>query len=433
MTLDLIELDEQSEKSVYLTKVEVHELRKLKLDVIPDDDYGYPEETNEHKTNDAKQYRVNPKSLVGHFRLSSDSSRIVTIKPKVGIRNVFALLGASYNRYRKDSPFKELPVGYDVDVAEAIEPLVEMFNEEVRKILQDGLLKRYVEIEENRSNVKGRIIFSEQIRRNLIHPERIFCRFSQSEVDIPENQVILFTLLLLRRNGELSASICRELTAHILHFGDVSICQFLPKQMPLFTYDRLSQRYKDVHSWCRLFIDMMSLSDKPGNRIFNGFLLDMNVLFERFVISMFEKASRNVFGVSINAHHKRHLTISAKPLMIEPDLLLIKDDVEIPVDAKYKITKGPDKAKHPDLYQIIAYCSALGLIGKKDFSPHGILVYPQSELTSEDDLTANLNIITKKDKQSELRIDVHGLKLASEKVVKETEEQFSNILQGLLK
>jgi len=299
----------------------------------------------------------------------------------------------------------------------------------VRKILQDGLLRRYVETQENCGTVKGRIIFSEQISRNLIHSERICCRFAQSETDIPENQVILFTLLLLRQNVGLSASVRRELTAHILHFGDVSILQYLPKQVPLFTYDRLSQRYEEVHSWCRLFVDMMSLSEKPGKRRFSGFLLNMNVLFERFVISMFQRASRTVIGVSAKPQEWRYLTMDGR-LRLRPDLLLNRrSGPTIPLDAKYKNTKGPDKAKHPDLYQIIAYCSALGAIGEQKSSPQGILVYPRSEVADEAELTAELDIITRQGRQSELRIAVLGLDLRSPEVIKDTEKRFLEILR----
>jgi len=420
MTSDLIELEEQKEKCVPLTQAEARELRELGLDV-----YLYP--------NDTTHYCVDPKSWVGHFRLSSEGSRVVYIKPKVGIRNLFALLGASYQWYRDQSPFRKPPVDYDIDVAEVIEPLVEMFNEQVRKILQDGLLKKYVQMQENCSVVKCRIVFSEQIRRNLVHKERIFCRFAQCETDIPENQVILFTLLLLRQIRDLSPQVRRDLTSNILHFGDVSIRQFLPTQMPLFTYDRLSQRYEEVHSWCRLFIDMMSLSEKPGERIFNGFLLDMNVLFERFVISMFQRASRHVFGISVTPYKQRALTMDNQ-VHINPDLLLgvRENDLKIPLDAKYKITKGTEKAKHPDLYQLIAYCSALGMIGEKQLPFQGILVYPvsdESERTGE--LPPELDIITKKGPQSELKVIVHYLDLKSKRVVKETEERFKNILESL--
>lgn len=431
---DLIKLDEQADTKIHLTRAEACELRNLRFEInicAAEEGRRAPHDGDESQVEDAGDYQaylVNPNSQVGHFRLSCDRSRTVQIQPKVGVRNLFALLAASYKRYEK-SPFKKKTVAYDVDIADVIEPLVTMFNEHVRALLREGLLKRYVEREGDCAAIKGRIVFAEQIARNLVHGERIFCRFARHETDIPENQVILFTLLLLRRISDLSASVRRELTAHILHFGDVSIRQFLPRQMPQFTYDRLSARYEDVHSWCRLFIDMMSLSNKPGERVFSGFLLDMNLLFERFVISMFERASRSVFGVSPRPDRRRLLTTNTG-IEVEPDLLLGRQDgLAIPVDAKYKKTKGPDKAKHPDLYQIVTYCTALGLIGEQRLSWHGMLVYPRSELDAE--LEANLHIITERGPQSTLTIAVYGLDLSSTSVVSDTQRRFREILEHL--
>ena len=148
MTSIAIELAEQTPDYVSLTSEEARELNGLGLDVAIRPDRAESEfltETDEYQPTNTKLYWVNPKSFVGHFRLSSYGSRVVRIKPKVPIRNLFALLGASYYWYRKDSPFRKLTVGYDVDVTDVIEPLVKMFNQEVRRILQDGLLKKYIE------------------------------------------------------------------------------------------------------------------------------------------------------------------------------------------------------------------------------------------------------------------------------------------------
>jgi McrBC 5-methylcytosine restriction system component len=292
----LIELREQSSSRVFLTPAEGEELRRLDMDVQAASDWeqealkkslGHAVEPD---LSNCQVYEVNPGCQVGYFRLSSDMCRTVRITPKVGIRNVFALLGAAYSFYSPPgmSPFRPESVDYAIDTAKVLEPLVHQFNGSVKKLLQDGLLASYLEQEENLRVLKGRLAFSRHLTHNVVRQDRLYCRFFQAEVDIAENQVILWAMVLLNRLGEWSQNVRQTLHSHILHFGGVSLRQFLPRQYPVFHYDRLSSRYREVHDWCRLFIDLLSISDKPGERMFNGYLLDMNKLFERFVISVFK-------------------------------------------------------------------------------------------------------------------------------------------------
>src|SRR6266446_5654275 len=89
-----------------------------------------------------RRFLVNPTCHVGHFRLQSE--RVGYIEPKVSIRNVFALLGIAYKFYAKD-PFFPPEVQYAVDTDRVNEPLVRQFNEDVQKLLQEGLLRRHIE------------------------------------------------------------------------------------------------------------------------------------------------------------------------------------------------------------------------------------------------------------------------------------------------
>jgi 5-methylcytosine-specific restriction enzyme subunit McrC len=266
----------------------------------------------------------------------------------------------------------------------------------------------------------------------LIHKDRLACRFAQSEVDILENQILLWTLLLLQRSRDSrdwSADIKQTLQSHILHFGGVSIRQFLPQQFPDFYYDRLSFRYEEIHAWCKLFIDLMSLSDRPSERYFSGYLLDMNELFERFVAAMFERVARTVPAIRTEYHSHHSLDIDHRVSIIPDITLRTPNGIMLIVDAKYKRTQGQGRAPHPDLYQIITYCTALELVGAESNQARGILVYPKSEWT--DELEGVLRIVTGKGPLSKLTVKMIWLDLDSEHVVEETHDKFLKVLQGL--
>jgi 5-methylcytosine-specific restriction enzyme subunit McrC len=431
----LIKLKEQEESSgVLLTRAEREELRRLGIraetDWEQEDDPGASvTRVGETGSSTCRAYKVKPDCKVGYFRLSS--GRTVWIEPKVEIHNVFALLGAAYRCYSDKPPFEDESVDYAVDKAPPLEPLVVDFNKSVEELLQHGLLANYVEQEENLRVLRGRLAFSKHLAQNVVRQDRLYCRFFQAEVDIPENQVILWALILLSRAGDLSQGVRQTLHSHILRFGGVAIRPFLPRQYPVFHYDRLNSRYRKVHDWCRLFIDLLSISHKPGERLkFYGYLLDMNELFERFVISAFERAEESVPLVSVKRHRRCDLDLDGR-VKIDPDLTLEGPNRSmVAVDAKYKRTKGQETAKHPDLYQVISYCVAMGLTDQASTpTPQGILVYPAAEKSPE--LEGLLRVITSKKPSSELAIRVIWLDLRLPDMVGDAKKTFTGILAAL--
>jgi 5-methylcytosine-specific restriction enzyme subunit McrC len=98
----------------------------------------------------------------------------------------------------------------------------------------------------------------------------------------------------------------------------------------------------------------------PGGLRIEGFLFDMNKLFEDFVTVALRDALRGS-GHTARFQDSHHLD-EAAAVRMRPDLVLYGPD-GIPcavADAKYKAEK---RGGYPDadLYQMLAYCTALGL------------------------------------------------------------------------
>ncbi|MGI8423061.1 MAG: McrC family protein [Chloroflexota bacterium] len=388
---------------------------------------------------DRRRYVLNPRQAVGHFRVGDDeTSRTARIEPKVGIANVFALLAASYEFYEDDPPFLPVPVAYGAEPAPMLEPLVSRFCEVVAELLRDGLARAYVELEENRAALRGRIVWQRQLRDNIVAPHRLYCRFAHSEVDTPENQLVLWALLLLQRLGGWSRPVRQTLQSHVLHFGGVTLRPFRPRQSPRFVYDRLTARYRAVHAWCRLFVDLLGLSDRPGETVFSGYVLDINELFERFVAATLQRAARRVPGVSVRYHEPGHTLDTERRVRIVPDIILRGGlGRTCVVDAKYKRNDGSTGAKHPDLYQLIAYCGALGLI-RRGGAPTTIsatertlamLIYPSSERSQE--LEEELDVVTSPNGGSGLSVRIMWLDLDRRDIAAHAERRCAAFLREL--
>ena len=377
---DLIALHEVNERELLLSSDEAAELQAAGLSVqvlAPVSTEGIAQ---------ARPYRVHGNHQVGYFRLTS--GRFVWIETKVPIANVFSLLAVAYRFYAHNPPFLERTVPYSAARARPLQALVEHFATVVETLLREGLLRRYVEQEENLSTVRGRLVFEQQIRQNLVCGNRLFCRFATSEVDNVENRIVLWTLLLLQRSRHWPGQLRQKLQAQIMHFGGVSVVSISSRQVPELAYDRLSTRYCEIHAWCRFFIDQMTLLNESGKVEFHGFRLNMFELFERFVFCVFHEAAHRRFGVHVEK--AKFPLDTERRVGIHPDVLIRGRSFVTVGDAKYKVTKD-DAGRHPDLYQVVAYSTALGLL-EATHRPQALLIYPATERTPE--LEGELHILT---------------------------------------
>ena len=92
----------------------------------------------------------------------------------------------------------------------------------------------------------------------------------------------------------------------------------------------------------------------------NGFLLDMPRLFEDFVTVALREALTGAYGGQVLAQ-PRHYLDEAGRVPIRPDIVWRAGGVPVAViDAKYKAEK-PAGYPNADLYQLLAYCTVLGL------------------------------------------------------------------------
>jgi 5-methylcytosine-specific restriction enzyme subunit McrC len=104
-----------------------------------------------------------------------------------------------------------------------------------------------------------------------------------------------------------------------------------------------------------------------------GFVVDMNAVFEDFVVT----ALREALGASPRTFpqnaHGRHLTLDeAGRIKLEPDISWWNGAVcQFIGDVKYKKSRG-DRGQNPDVYQVLSYVVAADV-------PSGLLIYAKGE------------------------------------------------------
>jgi 5-methylcytosine-specific restriction enzyme subunit McrC len=138
-------------------------------------------------------------------------------------------------------------------------------------------------------------------------------------------------------------------------------------QIPAWQPTRLNARYHVALRLAELVLRATSADHESGGVLLNGFLLDMPKLFEDFVTVALREALTGSFGGRVESQDPHFLDDAGK-VRLYPDIVWKKRGVPVAViDAKYKAEKYKGYP-NSDLYQLLAYCTVLGL-------PQGHLVY----------------------------------------------------------
>jgi 5-methylcytosine-specific restriction enzyme subunit McrC len=334
---------------------------------------------------DGNAYIVNPGSTVGVVRLPSGAQ--LELRPKVPLRNLLWMLSYVY-----DVPHHLLNVPVEITrFDQVIEIVADVFSRMVERRIDLGLYRNYVE--ENLSTVRGRIMIAADIHRNAFLRHRTYCRYTTFSWDLPENQVIRQVVHLLSGWG-----LSRRLTGRLLtldsQLEEIERVQFRATDIYRFIYNRQSMDYKPIHRLCQLFLEGASLSEEGGDTSFDGFLLDMNVLFERFVTRALMERLESLLRLDVQLWMGLDRENSVQ---MRPDLVISRDGTHMLVaDCKYKRLLSGEH-KHHDLYQLLAYCTAMDI-------REGILIYPRHLV----DVATQITVRGADVKLRELTVDLGG-------------------------
>jgi 5-methylcytosine-specific restriction enzyme subunit McrC len=373
-----IKLVEQADRLVALEPGDLRYLRALGFRVTLEEVQTADEETETLVT-----FLVNPGCWVGHFQLPSH--RIVTIEPKVDTASVIRMLAYIFTAKHRHL-LRDEQVKYATD-RPLFEPLVELFNGLVNARARRGLVQDYIRREENLGVFRGALNINSHVQHNLGRDNRIHCRFFEQTVDIPDNRLVKTTLHHLLQFGGWTSRTTQSLVRNFHQFDSVTLQRFRPATAPTGHYHRLNEDYRPIHELCRMFLACSSVSERVGAFGFRGFLLDMNVLFEKFVEKAFQSALRRNC-LSVEPQTERPLSQGARTPIVIPDITVRRGgEVVLVADAKYKRDEsGPQNS---DIYQVIAYGTVLQC-------PIVYLLYPKTVIESERDIAVlNSPIVVK--------------------------------------
>ena len=311
------------------------------------------------------EYILRPGSTIGALDLGDLS---VVIRAKLPIGRVLYL--ASWAMGAVD--FREERFRFD-DQSSLVEALVPALTHAARRAFARGLLHGYRSEEESLTTVRGRIRVDEQIRRRFGVPIPVEVRYDDFTDDVLANRLVKAAAHRLGQLRLRSPRSRRDLGAVAATLDNVSLVEFPTNAVPEVKFDRLNEHYREVVTLARLILRHTSIEAARGRVRANGFLMDMNRVFEEFVT----RALREELGLSERTFRSDnrlppiHLD-EAEHVRLKPDLSWWDGSTCTFVgDAKYKRVTN-DRVPNADLYQLLAYTTALDL-------PGGLLIYAKGE------------------------------------------------------
>ncbi len=310
-------------------------------------------------------YDLTPGSWVGVVGLGA---RQLVIRPKLPIERVLFLISyAVANGWWEQAP-ATLARSESV-----LEPIIAGFTYQLRRALARGVLQGYRSEEDALPTVRGRWRIGDQLQRRHGIAPPVEVSFDEYTEDIEPNRLIRAAITQVLRLRLRDQHLAWGLRAIDGKLAEVRPVVYDPRRVPSVRYDRLTERYRPALELARLILAATSFDLAHGGVAGSAFLIDMNKVFEDFVVV----ALREALGVSdrvlVQGARRRSLFLDEQAKVpLEPDLSLWDGTrCTFVGDAKYKRVRA-EGVPNADLYQLLAYTIATGL-------PSGMLIYAASD------------------------------------------------------
>lgn len=305
---------------------------------------------------------------------------------EIPIRNVYYMLCYAWNCLDEleDGAASSLDgiTGYDF--------LARMLNIGVDRLIRRGLGRGYSTTEEVSQTLRGKIDFSQSIKRNTMQELKLACCYDVFDYDTHFNRIIKATIGALLRYEELARENRDGLISVRRYFGAVTDVIPTGRLFACVQFGRSDAHYEFIIRLCEFIIQHMMVDEQTGTTRFIKFSHEdptMWKLFELFVYHFYCVHAGNRFKV----FHGRQIPwaiaagqdTSCLPVMITDTILQERsDDSLLIIDTKYygeamgSRYGDRKKLRSNHLYQIYTYVrNAADNLPNTDIS--GILLYPK--------------------------------------------------------
>jgi 5-methylcytosine-specific restriction enzyme subunit McrC len=256
----------------------------------------------------------------------------------------------------------------DAEIEKTTMPLLEVFIRQfllaTDAVVKRGLRSEYVSNQDNLFALRGKLIFSQHVKQNLVRRDRFYTEHDEFLQNRPENRLIHTSLKRVLRYTRSSDNqkLARELG---FVFNDIPESHHIELDFQkVQRLDRGMSYYQPALAWSKLILNSLSPLTGSGKNNAISLLFPMADVFEAYVAKHLAPKFKNEWHLKKQVkseylvNHKNQ-----KWFQLKPDILITKKGHnEFVMDTKWKLldrskNNGTDKydLSQADFYQLYAY------------------------------------------------------------------------------
>lgn len=283
----------------------------------------------------------------------------------------------------QNSPFKSFQMSnINVEKMNIFEIFIRMFIDEMFFIVKRGLKCSYEAVEENTNFYKGKMLFSKQLKTNLLHKERNYIVYDVFNVNRPENKLLKATLQYLYKYSSTLKN-KNDIKTLLSSFTEVDASIDYKADFAKYVLDRNMKDYDTALQWSKIFLMGKSFTSFVGSEVAVALLFPMETLFESYVAALLKKKLGNdIYTVSVQDKKYHLFDEPNKKFLMKPDIVIRKkcESSVFIMDTKWKVlseSKPNYGISQSDMYQMYAY-------QKKYNAVDVTLLYPKTENVADE-------------------------------------------------
>ena len=265
-----------------------------------------------------------------------------------------------------------------------LEVFISMFLNESDMIIKRGLKSSYVTVQSNEKFLKGKLLMTQQLRRNIVNQSYFFNEYDEFMTNSAENQLIKTTLEYLLKNSRDNNNL-RIIREQLVYFEFVDLTNSPEQTFQKVSIGRNYTYYEQTLNWCRIFLSRKSFTSFKGSSLAFAVLFPMEEIFEAYIAYMMKKS---IPDANVSAQDKKYSLFdrtneTKAGYRLRPDLVVRFEDNRTTIaDTKWKVldSTGPSQT---DLYQMYAYYTRYR--HKSENVDKVVLIYPYSSSYSENE------------------------------------------------
>ncbi len=235
-----------------------------------------------------------------------------------------------------------------------LEAYLELFIKECESLLHNGLIKKYRLENGNCTSLKGKLLFAQNIQKNLVHQQYFYTRHQVYDRDNIFNQLLLKGLKIIPLITQ-SPLLKDRVSRLLISFPELYEPKVTQATFKNLVFDRKTSSYREAIEIAAMLLLNYRPDLSSGQNQVLAILFDMNDLWEEYIYRQIQR--HNTHNWKIEPQEEKYFWNQAnttRKKSIKPDIVISSNGRAIIVDTKWKLPEDNIPSDN-DLKQMFVY------------------------------------------------------------------------------